>query len=156
MRLFAGAGTAGERLAEEAALKRVRASRCNSRCRIAGRGICFSLFVGAMDWRRIVIVASGAIMVRVPRVPPSEGVANHTDPLSCIGHERAPFKAPKRASGLLPGEALTSKRPQYSRTPAVRNDREDRGNVGIIRSPLRASILPDCGGALSNKRPYRE
>jgi hypothetical protein len=23
------------------------------------------------------------------------------------------------------------------------NDREDRGNVGIIRSPLRASILPD-------------
>jgi len=89
MRLFAGAGTAGERLAEEAALKRVRASRCNSRCRIAGRGICFSLFVGAMDWRRIVIVASGAIMVRVPRVPPSEGVANHTDPLSCVGHERA-------------------------------------------------------------------
>ena len=25
----------------------------------------------------------------------------------------------------------------------LRNDREDRGNVGIIRSPLRASILPD-------------
>jgi hypothetical protein len=23
------------------------------------------------------------------------------------------------------------------------NDREDRGNVGIIRSPVRASILPD-------------
>jgi hypothetical protein len=23
------------------------------------------------------------------------------------------------------------------------NDREDRGNVGIIRSPIRASILPD-------------
>jgi hypothetical protein len=34
----------------------------------------------------------------------------------------------------------------FSRTggkPAVRNDREDRGNVGIIRSPVRASILPD-------------
>src|SRR6516164_11394611 len=31
----------------------------------------------------------------------------------------------------------------YWRKPAVRNDREDRGNVGIIRSPLRASILPD-------------
>jgi glutathione S-transferase len=26
---------------------------------------------------------------------------------------------------------------------AVRNDREDRGNVGIIRSPIRASIPPD-------------
>ena len=25
------------------------------------------------------------------------------------------------------------------------NDRGDRGNVGIIRSPVRASILPDCG-----------
>jgi hypothetical protein len=24
------------------------------------------------------------------------------------------------------------------------NDRGDRGNVGIIRSPIRASILPDC------------
>src|SRR4051795_671005 len=28
--------------------------------------------------------------------------------------------------------------------PAVRNERGDRGNVGIIRSPVRASILPDC------------
>ena len=27
--------------------------------------------------------------------------------------------------------------------PAVRNDREDRGNFGIIRSPIRASIPPD-------------
>jgi hypothetical protein len=34
----------------------------------------------------------------------------------------------------------------YRGKPAVRNDREDRGNVGIIRSPVRASILPDCGG----------
>src|SRR3981081_4491566 len=30
--------------------------------------------------------------------------------------------------------------------PAVRNDREGRGNVGIMRSPVRASTLPDCGG----------
>jgi hypothetical protein len=28
----------------------------------------------------------------------------------------------------------------------VRNDRGDRGNVGIIRSPVRASILPDQQG----------
>src|SRR5215472_10462625 len=34
---------------------------------------------------------------------------------------------------------------------AVRNDRGDRGNVGIIRSPLRASILPDRFGP----RPLR-
>jgi hypothetical protein len=26
------------------------------------------------------------------------------------------------------------------------NDRGDRGNVGIIRSPIRASILPDHSG----------
>jgi hypothetical protein len=26
------------------------------------------------------------------------------------------------------------------------NDRGDRGNVGIIRSPIRASILPDPSG----------
>src|SRR5450759_1183007 len=31
----------------------------------------------------------------------------------------------------------------YWGKPAVRNDRGDRGNVGIIRSPVRASILPD-------------
>jgi hypothetical protein len=31
----------------------------------------------------------------------------------------------------------------YWGKPAVRNDREDRGNVGIMRSPIRASIPPD-------------
>ena len=31
----------------------------------------------------------------------------------------------------------------YWGKPAVRNDRGDRGDVGIIRSPVRASILPD-------------
>ena len=75
--LFAGASTAGERLAAEAALERVRVrlarslgngirrSRCNSRCRIASRGICFSLFVGVMDWRRIVIIAGDATRLSV-------------------------------------------------------------------------------------------
>jgi hypothetical protein len=33
--------------------------------------------------------------------------------------------------------------PAVSGKPAVRNDREGRGNVGIIRSPVRASTLPD-------------
>jgi hypothetical protein len=31
----------------------------------------------------------------------------------------------------------------YRGKPAVRNDREGRGNVGIIQSPVRASTLPD-------------
>src|SRR3954466_8818045 len=35
----------------------------------------------------------------------------------------------------------------YWGKPAVRNERGDRGNVGIIRSPVRASILPDSRGA---------
>jgi hypothetical protein len=34
----------------------------------------------------------------------------------------------------------------YRGKPAVRNEREGRGNVGIIRSPIRASTLPDGGG----------
>jgi hypothetical protein len=39
----------------------IRRLRCNSPRRIAGRGICLSLYVGAMDWHRIAITASGAI-----------------------------------------------------------------------------------------------
>ena len=56
--LFAGAGTAGERLAAEAALERVRARlgelsrqdplRCSSRCLINGRAICFLHCADAM------------------------------------------------------------------------------------------------------------
>ena len=30
------------------------------------------------------------------------------------------------------------------------------GNVGIIRSPLRATVLPDWGGRGVNSRPYRD
>src|SRR6266704_3432532 len=36
-------------------------------------------------------------------------------------------------------------------------DRGDGGNVGIIRSPLRVTVLPDCGGGRQvNRRPYRD
>src|SRR3954454_25011145 len=45
----------------------------------------------------------------------------------------------------------------YWGNPAVRNERGDRGNVGIIRSPVRASILPDCGGRsrpAARRRPH--
>ena len=41
------------------------------------------------------------------------------------------------------GTALKASLPAYWGKPAVRNDREGRGNVGIIRSPIRASTLPD-------------
>ena len=44
----------------------------------------------------------------------------------------------------------------YWGNPAVRNDRGDGGNVGIIRSPLRATVPPDCGGRSANDRPYRD
>ena len=53
-------------------------------------------------------------------------------------------------SGADLSEATAGKAPSekpafqpYRGKPAVRNVRGDRGNVGIIRSPLRASILPD-------------
>jgi hypothetical protein len=46
---------------------------------------------------------------------------------------RSPRKAPLGQSAFRP----------YWGKLAVRNDRGDRGNVGIIRSPIRASILPD-------------
>ena len=53
--------------------------------------------------------------------------------LSCRRSRKAPLRKP-------------TFQPYWGK-PAVRNDREDRGNVGIIRSPLRASILPDYIGA---------
>ena len=53
---------------------------------------------------------------------------------------RSPRKAPLGQPAFQP----------YWGKLAVRNDRGDRGNVGIIRSPIRASILPD------RSRPFRE
>ena len=62
----------------------------------------------------------------------------------------------------MPGAGLTSgtcakalsDRPAfqpYWGKPTVRNDRGDGGNVGIIRSPLRATVLPDRKAARENK-----
>jgi hypothetical protein len=51
------------------------------------------------------------------------------------------------SSGFEPGKTPLGKptfQPYWGKL-AVRNDRRDRGNVGIIRSPIRASILPDQG-----------
>jgi hypothetical protein len=55
-------------------------------------------------------------------------------------------------SWMTPGKAPPEKpafQPYWGK-PAVRNDRGDRGNVGIIRSPIRASILPACAKSLSS------
>ena len=62
--------------------------------------------------------------------------------------QRPPRKAPLGLPALQP----------YWGKLAVRNDRGDRGNVGIIRSPVRASILPDrlsdiSTGFCSDARP---
>jgi hypothetical protein len=54
---------------------------------------------------------------------------------------RSPRKAPLGKPAFQP----------YWGKLAVRNDRGDRGNVGIIRSPLRASILPDHFGHMQFK-----
>src|SRR5262249_36599184 len=51
----------------------------------------------------------------------------------------------ERRVGKAPSE-MPSFQPYWGK-PAVRNDRGDRGDVGIIRSPVRASILPDFGVA---------
>src|SRR6266568_6407007 len=59
-----------------------------------------------------------------------------------------PVNVGSRLKLVMFGKALrdTPAFQPYRGKPAVRNDRGDRGNVGIIRSPVRASILPDCGG----------
>src|SRR5271165_2529570 len=64
----------------------------------------------------------------------------------------------------MPGAGLSRRSPRkaplgqpafqlYWGKLAVRNERGDRGNVGIIRSPNRASILPDRCGSDRSLRP---
>src|SRR3954465_14572762 len=56
--------------------------------------------------------------------------------------------AGSRLKPLMSGKAPPDRpafQPYWGK-PAVRNERGDRGNVGIIRSPVRASILPDSSG----------
>ncbi len=52
-------------------------------------------------------------------------------------------KAPTEKPALKP----------YRGKPAVRNFREDDGNVGIIRSPVRAIVLPDRAVGRSMRNP---
>ena len=58
--------------------------------------------------------------------------------------------------GRKPQGKAPSDRPAlepYRGKPAVRNLRGDDGNVGIIRSPVRAIVLPDPRAAFSLLRP---
>src|SRR5260370_27654463 len=54
-------------------------------------------------------------------------------------------KAPSDSPALKP----------YRGKPAVRNFRGGNGNVGIIRSPVRAIALPDCGDSGNWDRAQR-
>src|SRR5215475_14477584 len=66
-----------------------------------------------------------------------------------IGRRMPGASLSRRRSGKAPlGKPALQ---PYRGKPAVRNDREDRGNVGIIRSPVRASILPDYIGSLASE-----
>ena len=44
----------------------------------------------------------------------------------------------------------------YWGKPAVRNDRGERGNVGILRSSVRALVPTRLRGAISDGRRYRD
>src|SRR4051812_17817099 len=75
---------------------------------------------------------------------------NRSDPAVHEGRrqtERQQVYAGSRLKPLTFGKAPPDRpafQPYWGK-PAVRNERGDRGNVGIIRSPVRASILPNCG-----------
>jgi hypothetical protein len=89
-------------------------------------------------------------------IPPHGGaVIASTDPTLCgstLKHEgrrqtgrRSAYAGSRLKLIDASGRSRLTRQP-FSRTegkPAVRNVRGDRGNVGIIRSPVRATILPD-------------
>src|SRR5215471_15977278 len=59
-----------------------------------------------------------------------------------------------RLAGKAPFDRPTLK--PYRGEPAVRNFRGSNGNVGIIRSPVRAIALPDNRHEAENERVSRE
>src|SRR5216117_2607010 len=79
--------------------------------------------------------------------------------------KRAKGRCKPSSDAGMPGAGLTAEQPGKARSdrlalkpyrgkPAVRNFREGDGDVGIIRSPLRAIALPDRApkGTLTRKR----
>src|SRR5438034_9587478 len=95
-----------------------------------------------------------------------------TEPDQHVVGKRAKGRYKPRAEAGMPGAGLTAEafgkvRPDrlalkpYRGKPAVRNFREGDGNVGIIRSPVRAIAPPDfrgrlrpAGGPEPSRRPY--
>src|SRR5205809_3372457 len=83
--------------------------------------------------------------------------------------KRAKGRCKPSSDAGMPGAGLTAEQPGKARSdrlalkpyrgkPAVRNFREGDGDVGIIRSPLRAIALPDrapCGGP-ARRAPHPE
>jgi hypothetical protein len=113
-----------------------------------------------MDWDRITrsgARAPGAELNPTPRRCTKESSARHRTGLpsqttQCTKDRRKPsVRRRMPGAGLSDGcngKALSDMpafQPYWGK-PAVRNDRGDGGNVGIIRSPLRATVPPDCGG----------
>jgi hypothetical protein len=98
-------------------------------------------------WSRVVYAARMAVLDR------AGGLRHRAEDPCCRGEARRMEANLDRATGML-GASLTETRSgqalsdmpalePYWGKPAVRNLRGDDGNVGIIRSPVRAIVLPD-------------
>ena len=113
-----------------------------------------------MDWDRITrsgARAPGAELNPTPRWCAKRSSARHRAGLPSQTTRRTKGRGKPSIRRRMPGAGLSdgcngkalSDMPAfqpYWGKPAVRNDRGDGGNVGIIRSPLRATVLPDGGG----------
>jgi len=121
-----------------------------------------------MDWDRITrsgARAPGAELNPTPRWCAKRSSARHRAGLPSQTTRRTKGRGKPSIRRRMPGAGLSdgcngkalSDMPAfqpYWGKPAVRNERGDGGNVGIIRSPLRATVLPDCGGRSATDRPY--
>src|SRR5216684_6464692 len=132
--------------------------RCHNSCRKSrfsglGTQICGKLFSSISLRRsraslrsffrfltRLVLISARSPIHSSAHRPP----AQNGDPTREAGSTKDEGKL-SDARAALPGKALSdipALKPYWGK-PAVRNFREGNGNVGIIRSPLRAIALPD-------------
>jgi hypothetical protein len=93
-------------------------------------------------WRHLMAARNRARRDRLRAVPMmrSRG-ARRTDANQAMASVCREQAQTGRRDGKAPSERPAFQ-PYWGKL-TVRNDRGDRGNVGIIRSPVRASILPD-------------
>jgi hypothetical protein len=108
-------------------------------------------------WGRATMVARTAVCDGI-QLPDSEqakvGITKHTkDEDKPSGETSMPGAGLIRTSlGKVSPDTLALK--PYWGKPAVRNFREDDGNVGIIRSPVRAIVLPGTWRAGARSPPW--